>query len=333
MEYLMLSRRSYLRLIAGAAAMLPTCAPLAEAQSWPARPITLIVPFAAGGATDVYARVIATHMGSLLGQQLVIENVGGAGGTTGSIRAMRGNPDGYTLLIGSSGTHAFAVALYPNLAYRPALDFAPIGILVETHYLIVARKDFPADTLREFAAYLKANERRMNMAHAGIGSNVHVVGILFNSVLGIKPTLVPFSGAGPATTALLAGQVDYMINGIAEVGEQVKAGTIKAYAYAAAERSPVLPNVPTTAEAGLPEFRPTSWWGLFAPKATPGPVLEKLANALGETLNDAQVQRRLMDIGADIPNAVNQGPEALASRVRNDIALWSPLIKAAAAGR
>jgi tripartite-type tricarboxylate transporter receptor subunit TctC len=289
----------------------------------------MIVPFAAGGGTDLVARVVGEYMSHTLGQQFVVENVGGAGGTTGSIRAMRANPDGYTIEMGHMGTHAVSVSLYPNLAYKPDVDFEPIGIVVELPELIVARKDFPAENLREFVAYLKANAEKLNMAHAGVGSNAFNFGLVLNSLLGVRPTLVPFSGTGPAANALVGGQVDYMLNGIGETGSQIQAGIIKAYAIGARERSPVLPNVPTSQEAGLPEFQASPWWALFAPKGTPQPILDKLTDSLDKALDDDNVRKRLVEMGGDIPGKAKRGQQPLASLVKSEIARWMPIIKAA----
>ena len=248
-----LPRRNFLHLAAGAAAFSAVSS-IAWAQSYPARTVTIIVPFAAGGTTDVAARIIGEYMSQLLGQQFIVENVTGAGGTTGSTRAVRARPDGYTLLMGHTGTHAFSVALYPNLAYKPAVDFEPIGTVLEIPFLIVARKDLPPRDLKEFIAYVKGNAEKLNVGHAGVGSNLFTYTLLLNSLLGVKPTMVPFTGAAPATNALIGGQIDYMLNDIVDAGQQIQAGTIKAYAIAAAERHPALPNVPTTSEAGLPQF-------------------------------------------------------------------------------
>jgi tripartite-type tricarboxylate transporter receptor subunit TctC len=289
----------------------------------------MIVPFAAGGGTDLVARVVGEYMSHTLGQQFIVENVGGAGGTTGSIRAMRANPDGYTIEMGHMGTHAVSVSLYPNLAYKPDVDFEPIGIVVELPELIIARKDFPAKNLGEFVAYLKANAEKLNMAHAGVGSNAYNFGLVLNSLLGVKPTLVPFSGTGPAANALVGGQVDYMLNGVAETGSQIQAGIIKAYAIGAGERSPVLPNVPTSKEAGLPEFQASPWWALFAPKGTPQPILDKLTGSLDKALDDDNVRKRLVEIGGDIPGKAKRGQQPLAALVKSEIARWMPIINAA----
>jgi tripartite-type tricarboxylate transporter receptor subunit TctC len=323
-----LLRRKFLHLAAGAAA-LPAVSRIARAQAYPTRPVTIVVPFAAGGATDVGARVVGEHMSRTLGQQLIVENVPGAGGTTGSIRAMRANPDGYTILMGHMGTHAVSVSLYPNLAYRPDADFEPIGVVVEFPLVIVARKDFPPNDLKEFIAYVKANAEKLNMAHAGVGSNIFNFGLLLNSVLGVKPTLVPFNGSGPATNALIAGQVDYMCNGIPEAGPHVQAGTLKAYAIGAAERNPAIPNVPTSQEAGLPEFQASPWFALFAPKGTPRPILDSLAGAVDKALDDQHVRKRLLDVGGVVPSNAKRGQQQLAALVKSEIARWTPIIKTA----
>jgi putative tricarboxylic transport membrane protein len=231
----------------------------ASAQTFPSRPITMIVPFSAGGPTDVTARIVAEHMSRTLGQQIIIENVVGAGGTTGSVRTMRATPDGYTIEMGQLGTHAASVAVYPNLPYKPDADFAPIGLVVDQAVLIIARKDFPADDLKGFLAQLKTTSEKLNMAHAGIGSITHFSCLLLNAVVGAKPTLVPFNGSAPAINALVGSQVDYMCDPISDIVQQIQAGTIKVYATGTAKRSAALPTIPTTAEAGLPEFAVSAW--------------------------------------------------------------------------
>jgi tripartite-type tricarboxylate transporter receptor subunit TctC len=323
-----LPRRKFLHLAAGAAA-LPAVARTARAQAYPSRTVTMIVPFAAGGGTDVAARVVGEHMSRTLGQQVIIENVAGAGGTTGSIRAMRANPDGYTIEMGHMGTHAVSVSLYPNLAYKPDVDFEPIGMVVELPHLIVARKDFPPTDLKEFIAYVKANGEKLNMAHAGVGSNAFNFGLIINSVLGAKATLVPFNGTGPAMNALVGGQVDYMVISIVDASPQIQAGTVKAYAIGTAERNSALPNVPTSKEAGLPEFQTSAWFALFAPKGTPRPILDKLTDALDKALDDQDVRKRLLELGSDIPGKAKRGQQPLAALVTRDVARWTPIIKAA----
>ena len=301
----------------------------AQAQTYPTRSITMIVPFAAGGPTDVIARIVTGHMAQTLGQSIIIENVVGAGGTTATTRASKAAPDGYTLITGHMGTHAAAVPLYPNLAYHPEKDFEPVALLAGTPILILGRKDFPPKDLKEFIAYVKANEAKVNAAHAGIGSVSHVSCQLLNSVLDIKPTGIPFNGTGPAMNALVGGQVDYMCDQIVNAVPQIKGGTIKAYAVATPERNPSLSEVPTTKEAGLPAFQAQAWNAIFAPKGTPAPVIAKLNEAVGKALNDENVRKRLLDLGSVIPGPADRTPEALAALVKSEIAKWTPVLKPA----
>jgi tripartite-type tricarboxylate transporter receptor subunit TctC len=304
-------------------------ASLARAQEYPARTITLIVPFPPGGSTDVAARIAADHMARTLGQQIVVQNVSGAGGTVGSTRAMRADPDGYTILMGQMGTHAAAPALYPGLAYRPDLDFEPIGLVTSFPVLIAARKDFPPGNLKEFIAYVKANDSKLNMGHAGVGSIFFTTCLLLNSILEVKPTLVPFAGGAPTMTALMGGQVDYMCGDIIVGASPYGAGNIKIYAIAAPERNPALPDVPSTPEAGLPAFQASAWNGLFAPKGTPKPVLDKLVGALDQALDDDGTRKRMLVLGSDIPGKAERGPQALLTLVKSEIARWTPIIEAA----
>lgn len=314
--------------VAMLAALCGVVAP-AQAQAYPTRSITMIVPFAAGGPTDVVARIVTSHMAQTLGQSIIIENVVGAGGTTATTRAARAANDGYTLITGHMGTHAAAVPLYPSLAYHPEKDFEPVGLLAGTPILILARKDFPPKDLKEFIAYVKANEAKLNAAHAGVGSVSHVSCQLLNSVLDIKPTGVPFNGTGPAMNALVGGQVDYMCDQIVNAVPQVNAGTIRAYAVATPERNPSLSNVPTTAEAGLPAFQAQAWNAIFAPKGTPAPVIARLNEAVGKALDDEAVRKRLRELGSVIPASADRTPEALAALVKSEIAKWTPVLKPA----
>jgi len=323
-----MSTKAIVRLLAASLAL--GSATSARAQDYPARAITVIVPFAAGGPTDIVARIVSDHMSKTLGQQLVIENVVGAGGTTGVTRAMRAAPDGYTIVMGHMGTHAAAPALYPNLAYNPASDFIPIGMAAGTPVVILAKKDFPAKDLGEFAVHVKQNVASLNMAHAGVGSVSHVTCLLLNSILAVKPTAVPFNGTGPAMNALVGGQVDYMCDQIVNVVPQVNGGTIKAYAIGTPERNPALPNVPTSKEAGLPEFQASAWNALFAPKGTPLAIGDKLSAALDKALSDEPTRKRLLELGSDIPEAPRRGPQALAALVKSEIDKWTPVIKASA---
>jgi tripartite-type tricarboxylate transporter receptor subunit TctC len=313
-----------------ALALVVACASVATgtAQNFPARPITMIVPFIAGGAVDVSARILGEHMSRTLGQKVIVENIVGAGGTVGSTRTMRANPNGYTIEMGHTGTHAYAVALYPTLAYRPDVDFEPIGLANVVPMLIAARKDFPPKDLDEFVHYVKANFNRLNMAHNGLGSGPFTTCLLLNSILNVKPTLVPFNGGG-AINALMGGQVDYMCGDVVGSAPHLQAGMIKVFAVGTAERNLMLPNVPTSREAGLPEFQASIWHALFAPKATPKPILDQLTDALDKALDDESTRKRLLDLGTDIPDKTRRGQQQLAAFVKSEIAKWTPIIKAA----
>ena len=320
-------RRRFLQ--AAGAAAIPALPRTAAAQAYPTRAITFIVPFPPGAATDVCARIVADHMSRTLGAQLIIQNVSGAGGTVGSARAMRAEADGYTILMGQMGTHAASVALYPNLPYRPAEDFEAVGQVAAFPLLIAARKDFPANDLKEFIAYLKANDTTINQGHAGVGSIFFTTCLMLNSILGIKPTMVPFAGGAPAMNALVGGQVDFMCGDILTGASQFNDGKIKIYALAAPARNAAIPQVPTTAEAGLPEWTVAGWNAIFAPKGTPQGIVDALADALDKALDDEATRNRLFVLGCDIPGKPQRGPAALHALVVSEIARWSPIIKAA----
>jgi tripartite-type tricarboxylate transporter receptor subunit TctC len=324
-------KNSIAGIVAGLFALGLAAAPAAAQSGYPNRTITVIVPFAAGGPTDVIARIVSDSMSKTLGQSIVIENVVGAGGTTGIIRAKRAAPDGYTIAMGHMGTHAAAPALYPNLQYDPVKDFEPIGLAAGTPVLILAKKDFPAKDLKEFVAYVKANEKKVNLAHAGVGSVSFTTCLLLNQILGVKPTAIPYQGTGPSMNALVGGQVDYMCDQIVNAVPQVKGGTVKAYAIGTPERNPALPDLPTTTEAGLPEFQASAWNALFAPKGTPKAVVEKLSAALNKALDEEVSRNRLLELGSDIPGPDGRGPEALSNLVKSEIEKWSPIIKSAGA--
>jgi tripartite-type tricarboxylate transporter receptor subunit TctC len=325
-------RSDFLHLGACVAALLAALQP-AHAQGYPSRPITVIVPFPAGGGTDVVARIVSEHMSRTLGQPIVIENIAGAGGTTGTARAMRADPNGYTIEMGHMGTHASAVALYPNLPYKPDVDFAPIGLSSWAPVMIVARRDFPAKDLQEFVSYVKANAQKLNMGHAGVGSIGFTCGLLFNSTVGATPTFVPFNGAAPAINALISGQIDYMCDGGAlNSAPHVQSGTIKAYTIDAEQRSAILPNVLTAKEAALPEFKVSAWVALFAPKGTPKPILDRLTDALDRALDDDISRKRLLDLVNEIPDKASRGQQPLADLVKRDVARWTRIIKSAGVG-
>jgi tripartite-type tricarboxylate transporter receptor subunit TctC len=302
----------------------------AQAQDYPTKTVTVIVPFAAGGPADVTGRIVADIFTRHLGQQFVVENVGGAGGTVGSLRAARATADGYTLISGHMGTHAAAPFFYPNLGYDPQKDFEPVGLIAEQPELLTVRKDIPANNLKEFVAYAKANESKLNMGHAGVGSVSYVGCLLLNSAIGIKPTMVPFTGTAPVMNAILAGQIDYDCDPILGPLPHVRAGTVKALAIAAKKRSPLLPDVPTSYEQGLPEFDCAPFYAVFAPKGTPQAIVDKLADALNKGLSEEAVQKRLSALGAEIAEPDRRGPKALGALVKKEVDRLGPILKAAA---
>jgi tripartite-type tricarboxylate transporter receptor subunit TctC len=320
------------RFLAAVTAALALTTLPASAQTYPARPVTIIVPFAAGGPTDIIARIVGEYFSKTLGQQFIVENLAGAGGTTGITRASQAKPDGYTIAMGHMGTHGAAPALYPNLRYVPAKDFEPIGLVAGTPILIVARKDFPAADLKEFIAKAKDTSTRLSQAHAGVGSVSFTTCTLLSAQLGVKHhRVVAYRGTGPALNDMVGSQVDYMCDQVVNLVEQVKGGAIKAYAIATEQRSPALPDVPTTKEAGLPDYQVSAWNALFAPKGTPKEIVAKLNETLSKGLDDPATRKRLLDLGSVLPEGKGRSPEALADLVKSEIARWTPILKAAGA--
>jgi len=299
----------------------------AAAQTYPARPITMIVPFAAGGTTDIIARIVAEHMSRTLGQSIVVENVAGAGGTTGSLRAARATPDGYTIIMGNMGTHSASVGLYPNLAYDPRSDFEPIMNASGTPMMIAAHKDFPANTLQEMIALIRANPGRYNYGHGGVGSTSHLTCVFFHHLVGAPVQHVPFRGSGPALAALLGKQLDYVCDQTVTIVPQLT--NLKTYVVATPARLGVAQDVPTSAEAGLPAFQVVGWNAMFAPKGTPREIVDRLNAAGRAALADESVRKRLLELGCEIPDAAGQTPEALGAHVRAEVDKWTPVIKAA----
>jgi tripartite-type tricarboxylate transporter receptor subunit TctC len=260
----------------------------------------------------------------------VVENVTGGGGTTGALRAARAAPDGYTILSGHLGTNALAPAFYPNLGYDPQKDFEPIGLTAEYPELLVVRKDFPADNFKDFIAYAKANPEKLNVGHAGLGSVSYIGCLLLHSAIGIKPTMIPFTGTAPVLNAMLGGQVDYECDPVLGTLSQVRAGNVKALVIAARKRSPLLPDVPTSHEQGLPEFDIAPFYAVFVPSGTPQAVIDKLSAALSKGLNEEAVQKRLAELGADPVEPERRGPKALADLVKSETARLMPILRAAA---
>jgi putative tricarboxylic transport membrane protein len=313
-----------------AASILAAATASAAAQDYPSRPITVVVPFAAGGPSDVVARIVTDHMAKTLGQSMVIENVGGAGGTLGSARVAAAPPDGYTLLAGSMGSHVAAPVLTPNVRYDSARDFEPIGFTAHAPAVIVARKDFPPKDLREFVDYVKKNGASVTQAHGGVGASSHMACLLFTSEAGLKPTLVAYRGTNPAMNDLVGGHVDFLCEQAVSVAQQIGAGAVKAYAVSSNARLAVLPDVPTAKEAGV-DYLMSIWAGIFAPKGTPPDVIGKLAAALDKALDDPAVEKRLADLGGSLPTREERTPAKFDSFVKAEIARWSPILKAASA--
>lgn len=306
-------------------ALLPLAA---QAQGYPSRPITVVVPFPAGGPSDVVARIIVENVGKTLGQPMVVENVAGAGGTLGSGRVAAANPNGYTVLAGSMGSHVSAPVLTPNLKYDPAKDFEPVGFTVESPAVIVARKDFPAKDLREFVAHLKTHGDTVKQAHGGIGSSSHMACLLFTSQVGVKLTLVAYRGVNMAVTNLVGGHVDFFCDAAVSATQHITSGTLKAYGVSASNRLDTLPDVPTAKEAGI-NYQMSIWAGMFAPKGTPKDVIEKLAQALDKALDDLSVKSRVSAIGGSVPAKDTRTPAKFASFVKAEIDYWSPILRAA----
>ncbi|HXG53628.1 MAG TPA: tripartite tricarboxylate transporter substrate binding protein BugD [candidate division Zixibacteria bacterium] len=303
-------------------------ASFAWAQAYPTKVITMVVPFSAGGPTDAVARLIAAPMSKTLKQQVIVENVAGAGGTIAANRVAKAAPDGYTILIHHIGMST-APALYRKLPYDPIKDFEPIGLINEVPMTLVARSNFPPKDLKELIDYVKKNKDKVTYANAGLGAASHLCGMLFMTAIETDLTTVPYKGTGPAMNDLLGGQVDFMCDQTTNTTSQIKAGKIKVYAVTTRTRVKSLPNVPTMHEAGLPNFEVSVWHGLYAPKGTPKPVVQTLTKALQFALKDPNVKQRFADLGTEPVAEKRATPEALASLLKSEIEKWGPIIKKA----
>ncbi|MEI7445408.1 MAG: tripartite tricarboxylate transporter substrate binding protein BugD [Burkholderiales bacterium] len=314
--------------LAAAAALALGLAGNAGAQAFPDRPVTLVIPFAAGGPTDVVARMMAVPMARSLGQQVVVENTVGAGGTIGATRVARSKPDGYTIFMHHMGM-ATAPALYRKMTFDPLKDFEYLGQVVDVPMTLLARKDFPANTLDELLAYIRANRDKVTLANAGLGAVSHLCGLLFQSAVGIDMTTVPYKGTGPAMTDLLGGQVDLLCDQTTQTVPLIKDGRVKVFGVTVPKRLAALPNVPTLDEQGLRGFEVKVWHGLYAPKGTPQPVLDRLNAALRAAMDDATVKQRMVELSADIVPPEKMTPAGLRTFLESEIAKWGPVIRQA----
>ena len=315
-------------LLACSAAFTLGAATQAHSQTFPDKPVSLVVPFAAGGPTDVVARMIAIPMGRALGQTVLVENTVGAGGTIAGARVARATPNGYTIFIHHMGM-ATAPALYKKLSFDPLKDFEYIGQVVDVPMTLLARKDFPAENFAELQTYVKANASKVSLANAGLGAVSHLCGLLFMSQMGVELNTIPYKGTGPAMNDLLGGQVDLLCDQTTQTVPLIKENRVKVYGVTTLTRLAALPNVPTLNEQGLKGFEVKVWHGMYAPKGTPAPVLEKLNAALKAALQDPVVKQRLSDLSSDIPPMDKISPAGLKTHLEAEIAKWGPVIKKA----
>jgi len=320
-----------IKVLALALAGLLTLATPAGAQDWPTRPLTMVVPFAAGGPVDTSARIMAARLQELLGQPVIIENIAGAGSMTGASRVAKAPPDGSLFLYGNSSTHTFSQLLYKKPLYDAVSDFAPVAAFVENSKVLIARKDFPADTLRDFTTYVRANQAKLQYGSAGAGSAAHVTCVPLNSAIGVEVTHVPYRGLAPALQDLIGGRIDYICEIISTALPQIKAGTVKPLAILSPARSRVLPDLPTADEQGLKGFDVDAWNAFFFPKGTPEPILRRLSQAVSDAVDTPSVRTRLEDLGLTIAAPERRHPEYVAKLVPSELAKWAPAIKASGA--
>jgi tripartite-type tricarboxylate transporter receptor subunit TctC len=301
----------------------------AAAQNYPTRSLTLIVPFAAGGGVDVNARIMAQRMGELIGQTIIIENIGAAAGMAGGARVAKATPDGYTFEIGNVGTHAYNQTLYKKPLYNAATDFTPVGLATESPRILIVRKDLPVSNLQELIAYTKANQAKMQFASAGVGSATHLPCVLFNLAIGVSVTHVPYRGEGPAMQDLIGGRTDYMCATIQTGAAQANQGDVKPIAILAEKRVAIIPEVPTSGEQGLKGIESSAWNAFFLPKGAPEPIVRRLNQAMSDALDDPGLRKRLEDLGLDIVAPERRTPAYLAKLVPQEIERWARPIQAA----
>ena len=301
----------------------------ASAQDFPNRPLTLVVPFAAGGGIDVTARIQAQRMGELLGQTVVVENIGAAAGMAGGARVARAPPDGYTFEIGNVGTHAYNQTLYKKPLYNAVTDFTPVGLATESPRILIVRKDLPVNTLQELIAYIKANQSKMQFGSAGVGSGTHLPCVLFNLAIGVNVTHVPYRGESPAMQDLIGGRTDYLCATIQSGAAQANQGSVKPIAIMGPNRVSIIPNVPTTGEQGLKDVESSVWNAYFLPKGAPDPIVRRLNKAMSDALDDPAMRKRLEELGLEIAPPERRTPEYLAKFLPQEIERWAKPILAA----
>ena len=301
----------------------------ANAQDWPTRPMTVVVPFAAGGPIDVVARLISPRMSELLGQQVVVDNTPGAGGMVGASRVAKSPPDGYTILLGNQGTHTYSQFLYKKPLYNAVTDYAAGGLVVSNTKVLIVRNDLPVNTLSEFIGYAKANSETMQYGSAGAGSATHIACVLLNAKIGAKVTHVPYRGTGLAMRDLMAGRIDYMCDVVSTALPQIRGGTVKAIVTLSNSRVSVLPDLPTALEQGVADVDADGWNGFFFPKDTPEAIIRRINVATAETLDTLAVRRRIEELGLFVPQPAERSPDFLAKLVLSELDKWGPPIKAA----
>jgi putative tricarboxylic transport membrane protein len=312
-----------------AAVLLVASGAPGDAANWPARSVTLVVPFAAGGGVDVSARIQAQKIGELLGQSIVVDNMGGAAGMTGAEHVAKSAPDGYTFVMGNSGTHAFSQALYKKPLYNSVTDFTPVALVTESPRILIVRKDLPVSNLREFIFYVKAHQANMQFGSAGVGSGTHLPCVLLNMAMDVHVTHVPYRGEGPAQQDLIAGRIDYMCSTIQTGANLAKQGEVKAIAVMAPNRIDIVPKVPTTGEGGLPGVEASVWDAYFLPPGAPPAIVKKLNKAISDALDDPAIHKRLTGLGLEIAAPDRRTPEYLAKFLPEEVARWTKVVKAA----
>jgi tripartite-type tricarboxylate transporter receptor subunit TctC len=316
------------RLLAALAAAFLGAPAAASAQDWPTRPVSMVVPFAAGGPIDFAGRLVGPRLSEALGQQVIVENIGGAGGMTGANRVAKSPPDGSMFLFGNQATHAFSQLLYKKPQYNAETDFAPVGLVLANVKVLVTRKDLPAKNLQEFIAHARANQAAMHYGSAGAGSATHMTCVQLDIAMGTSITHVPYRGTAPALQDIVAGRIDFMCEVISTALPHIRSGAVKPLAILSNSRTPVLPDVPTALEQGLPDVDGDGWNAFFFPRGTPEPIVRKLASALEETLETASVRDRIVAAGLNLPPREQRGPEALGRLVTSDLKKWAPPVKA-----